>query len=114
MENIPKINQDSLNYYTQVIINRVLFIRFLEDLNIETNGTLQSYLNTQNFWESFVRKTVSEFKLKYDGALFDIDLPNLALTNDVFVDFVSSITGNSPYRFDVIKPSFIAEIYDQF
>lgn len=114
LENIPKINQDSLNYYTQVIINRVLFIRFLEDLNIETNGTLQSYLNTQNFWESFVRKTVSEFKLKYDGALFDIDLPNLALTNDVFVDFVSSITGNSPYRFDVIKPSFIAEIYDQF
>lgn len=113
-ENMPKITQDRLNYYTQIIINRILFIRFLEDLNIETEGTLQSYLNTDNFWDSFVKKSLSEFKTKYDGALFDIDLPKLSLENKVFKEFISSITGTSPYRFDIIKPSFIAEIYDQF
>ncbi|MBS6530485.1 MAG: N-6 DNA methylase [Streptococcus salivarius] len=113
-EQAPSLSPDKLNYYTQIIINRILFIRFLEDLNIETRGTLESYLKTDNFWVSFTNKTKSDFELKYDGALFSEVLPSFTLSNDVFKNFISEITINTPYRFDVIKPSFIAEIYDQF
>ena len=111
---IPSITPDKLNHYTQVIINRILFIRFLEDLKIETQGTLENYLNTYNFWDSFTQRTISDFETKYDGALFSEKLPSLRLGNEVFEKFVTDITINTPYRFDVIKPSFIAEIYDQF
>ncbi|HEL2059542.1 TPA: N-6 DNA methylase [Streptococcus suis] len=110
----PDIGAEKLNYYTQIIINRILFIRILEDLGLETSGTIRSYLDSENFWKQFSDRTTKDFELKYDGALFSEPLPSFILNNDIFESFIISITDNTPYRFDVIKSSFIAEIYDQF
>lgn len=113
-KNIPDISNIKLNYYVQIIINRILFIRILEDLNIEVSGTLYSFLSCKNFWIEFVNKVNTDYYEKYDGAIFSEALPEFKLENSLFEDFIQAITIDSPYRFDVIKSEFLAEIYDVF
>ena len=113
-KNTPDISNTKLNYYVQIIINRILFIRILEDLNIEVRGTLYSFLSCKNFWVEFVDKANTDYYEKYDGAIFSEVLPAFKLDNALFEDFIQAITIDSPYRFDVIKSEFLAEIYDVF
>ena len=113
-KNITDISNIKLNYYVQIIINRILFIRILEDLDIEVRGTLYSFLSCKNFWGEFVNKANSDYYEKYDGAIFSEVLPEFKLENGLFEDFIKAITIDSPYRFDVIKSEFLAEIYDVF
>ena len=113
-KNTPDISHMKLNYYVQIIINRILFIRILEDLNIEVRGTLYSFLSCKNFWFEFVNKANTDYYEKYDGAIFSEVLPEFELENSLFKEFIQAITIDSPYRFDVIKSEFLAEIYDVF
>ncbi|MFS7002275.1 Eco57I restriction-modification methylase domain-containing protein [Carnobacterium maltaromaticum] len=109
------MTENALNYYVQVIINRILFIRVLEDLGFEPYKSLYKFFNSKSsFWSQFQEKTKKDFWNRYDGALFTEKIPEMDISNDSFSEFISSLYTNSPYRFNVIKPSLIAEIYDIF
>lgn len=111
----PNMTKEQLNFYVQVIINRIIFVRVLEDLGFEPFKSLYNFLNNgKNFWIQFQEKSKQDFWRKYDGALFTEELPTMTLPNDSFSDFIMSLYTNSPYKFNVIKPSLIAEIYDTF
>ena len=112
----PSVTENQLNYYVQVIISRILFIRILEDLNLEPLKELHSFLYNRNisFWEEFQKRSKEDYVNKYDGALFTEILPMFNLPNDLFEEFIISLYGDTPYRFNVIKSSLIAEIYDVF
>lgn len=119
--NLIKKNTDlksdslKLNYYTQIIINRILFIRFSEAKGIEKKDLLISFKN-QDFWEKFKSECITTFVEHYDGAMFTIDpgFENLNIDNDIFNEFIESLYYPSPYKFDVIPVSLIAEIYEYF
>lgn len=107
-------NFQKLNYYVQIIINRILFIRILEDLELETKGRLLNCLHSDNFWKKFTIDSVQDYEKKYDGALFSEILPRFNIDNRFFEEFITSITIESPYKFDVIPTNFISEIYDLY
>lgn len=110
-----KMTEKALNYYVQVIINRIIFIRVLEDLGFEPYKSLYKFFNSNySFWSQFQEKTKKDFWDRYDGALFTEKIPEMNISNDTFSEFISSLYTNSPYKFNVIKPSLIAEIYDIF
>lgn len=55
---------DALNYYTQVILDRIIFIRVCESKGIEEQGKLKSFCDSQSgFWESFKNSCYFEFSL---------------------------------------------------
>lgn len=116
--NPSAINNDSLlNYYVQVILDRIIFIRVCESKEIEKHEKLKHFLSDDNkFWDSFKNSCYMDFYDHYDGAMFKRDelFQNLNIDNYVFTKFVTSLYYPFPYRFDVIPVKIIANIYEEF
>ncbi|MES5861050.1 Eco57I restriction-modification methylase domain-containing protein [Lacticaseibacillus paracasei] len=103
-----------ISIQTQMIINQLIFIRFLEDSGIEPKGELKELYQNGGFWAEFCKLKKSKLDHDYDGAMFSDHSFNLNLPDHVFKRFIDEVYGDSPYRFDVIDPLLIAQIYELF
>ena len=64
----------SLNYYVQVILDRIIFIRVCESKGIEELEKLRTFTRSpEGFWNAFKNSCYMEFFHHYDGTLFDRD-----------------------------------------
>lgn len=112
------IHDDSmLNYYVQVILDRIIFIRVCESKSIETSERLRHFFdNPSGFWNSFKQCCYMEFYQHYDGAMFERDerFQQLEIDDVIFADFISKLYYPYPYKFDVIPVKVIAKIYEEF
>ncbi len=108
-------NTELLSYLTQVIINRIIFIRICEARRIEREGLLLSFLEN-DFWDSFKASSYNEFFEHYDGPLFDRinDLQTLEIDNVVIKELIDLLYYPSPYRFEVIPTKLLSDIYEIF
>lgn len=117
-QNSDIINSDLiLNYYVQVILDRIIFIRVCESKEIEEHEKLKSFLSDkQGFWNSFKKSCYMEFYNHYDGAMFQRDelFQKLDIDNEVFTQFINGLYYPCPYRFNVIPVKVIANIYEEF
>jgi len=106
---------EKLSYLTQVIINRVLFIRICEARRIEKEGLLQEFFNI-GFWSQFKNSSYSDFYEHYDGPLFDrVHLfQDIKISDEVFKSLLNLLYYPSPYRFDVIPTKLLSDIYEIF
>lgn len=112
-QNLPHYD---LNYLTQTIINRVLFIRICEARGLEKDELLKDF-DSENFWQKFSESSYGNFYKKYDGPLFTREdkLKNVSVANTAFSQFLSLLYfPTSPYCFDVISLKSISDIYDLF
>ena len=110
-------NDDILNYYTQVILDRIVFIRVCESKGIEQQEKLKSFSQSEiGFWESFKQSCYMEFYRHYDGAMFTLDsvFNQLAIDDEILNSFIDKLYYPFPYRFDVIPVKVIANIYEEF
>lgn len=108
---------DLLNYYTQVVLDRIVFIRVCESKGIEEQEKLRHFSKSEvGFWESFKQSCYMEFYNHYDGAMFSLDATfnQLVIDNDVLNNFIDKLYYPFPYRFDVIPVKVIANIYEEF
>jgi methylase of polypeptide subunit release factors len=118
LENNPDYisdNSDNLSYITQIIINRILFIRVCEARAIEENGLLLSYKEL-GFWDAFKKSSYFDFYEHYDGPLFERinSIHVITISNEVFDSLIQHLYYPSPYRFDVIPTKLLSDIYEIF
>jgi len=108
-------NLELLSYLTQVIINRVLFIRICEARRVEKDGLLIDFYNS-GFWNQFKASSYNDFYEHYDGPLFDRvhNLQEVELSDIVFKELLDLLYYPSPYRFDVIPTKLLSDIYEIF
>jgi len=108
-------NSELLAYLTQVIINRVIFIRICEARKIEREGLILSFQD-KGFWNEFKNSSYNEFFKHYDGPLFDriSNFQELEISDEVFDDLINLLYYPSPYRFDVIPTKLLSDIYEIF
>ncbi len=108
-------NAELLEYLTQVIINRIIFIRICEARRIERDGLLLTYLET-DFWTEFKNSSYNDFFEHYDGPLFDriSDIQELEVDNKVIKELIDKLYYPSPYRFEVIPTKLLSDIYEIF
>ena len=107
----------ALNYYVQVIMDRIIFIRVCEAKGIERKERLREFQHSADgFWRSFRESCYMEFYRHYDGAMFERDekFKGIELCDDVFSEFLDELYYPSPYRFDVIPIMMLAKIYEEF
>lgn len=106
---------ESLGLWSQIIIDRIIFIRVCEARGLEDNGLLQKF-KSQGFWESFRRSSYMEFYQHYDGPIFtrNQQIHNLDIEDSVFDDLIDLLYYPSPYRFDVIPLDVLSNIYELF
>lgn len=110
-----KISIADINLWTQIILNRILFIRVCEARGLERDGLLKDFAAT-DFWTEFKRSSYIDFYEHYDGPMFARirHIQDLIIDNAVFDDLLSYLYYPSPYCFDVIPLKSISDIYDLF
>lgn len=108
-------NIEILSYITQIIINRIIFIRICEAREIEQEGLLKEF-QKNGFWQSFKKSSYYEFYNHYDGPLFERIqcIHNLNIDNEVFNELLLLLYYPSPYKFDVIPTKLLSDIYELF
>ena len=113
--NSELIDEEELNYYAQVILDRIVFIRVCEAKKIEKEGLLQEFLK-KGFWKEFKNSCYVDFYNHYDGAMFSKDekFDQILLPDELFVSFINKIYYPYPYKFDAIPTKVIAKIYEEF
>ena len=105
----------NLNLWTQIILNRILFIRVCEARGLERDGLLKGFAAT-DFWTQFKNSSYIDFYEHYDGPMFARirQIQDLIIDNAVFEELLSYLYYPSPYCFDVIPLKSISDIYDLF
>lgn len=113
------LNGEQLTECVQRTIDRLVFIRFLEDKSIEPNPIIERFgQNNKTQWHDFIHVSKRLDQI-YNGVVFKphsiIDSPAFELHSTVFADICDELTDqNSPYNFDSIPVEILGRIYERF
>lgn len=115
-------NQNLDNYQlteaTQRTIDRLVFMRFLEDKQIEPEDLLHSISNATHSWQKFI-ETSKRLDAKYNGVVFKehfIDKKGfLGADEFLFKNITTELDHtNTPYDFNYIPIHILGNIYERF
>ena len=113
------LDAEALTEATQKVIDRLVFVRFLEDRNIESDYIVdQIAARKGGAWKSFIGWS-KELDVKYNGVVFkphEVDKPSFRPPDEkVFQEICSEISHhNSKYLFSYIPVELLGSIYERF
>jgi hypothetical protein len=120
------LNERSLNFAVQRIIDRIIFLRICEDRGIERVGRLQALLNADNIYAR-LGELFQNADDRYNSGLFhfktekgrDESPDELTLGLDVDDAALKSIIRRlyypeSPYEFTVVSADILGSVYERF
>lgn len=110
----PDLSSYELTEATQKTIDRLVFIRFLEDKQIEYDD----HINDIRKWKDFISLSKA-LDTKYNGIVFKPSIIDTAtfkgIDDTLFTDFCIDISSKeSPYNFNAIPIHIIGNIYERF
>jgi adenine-specific DNA-methyltransferase len=116
--NNNSLDKFDLTEATQKTIDRIVFIRFLEDKMIETISILQLLANHQHPWKKFISEC-KRLDTKYNGIVFKqifIDRDDfLGADEEIFKTICLELYHvNNPYNFYYIPIHILGQIYERF
>lgn len=117
-QNNTSLDAYSLTEATQRTIDRIVFIRFLEDKLIETDNIIHNIATATHPWAKFVEYS-KYLDSKYNGIVFKplfIDDKKFGGANDdLFKALCSDLDHtNTPYDFNYIPIHILGSIYERF
>lgn len=112
---LKTFGEERIGYLTQVILDRIIFIRVAESKGLESEETLLNFCK-KDFWVLFSKASSIEFLKRYDGPLFDpaVDLSALRVSGPHIHKFIQSLYYPAPYKFEAIPVKLLADIYERF
>jgi len=111
-----KLTVDEINEAVQRILDRLVFIRNLEDREIiSENSLLKTAISKENTYKNLL-PLFSELNVNYNGLLFKPHFSEeLDVDDKVLKDTIQAMCyPQSPFQFDVIEPEILGRIYEQF
>ncbi len=114
------LSVDEINEAVQRILDRLVFIRNLEDRNIEDENLLMNLVDRQDYEDAHFYKCIiplfRKFDIDYNGLLFKKHFSEeLEIDNKIIKDIIKSMSSEvSPFRFDIIEPEILGHIYERF
>ena len=117
-QNNPALNSYQLTEATQRTIDRLVFMRFLEDKQIEPETLLYNIASAAHPWAKFIAEC-KRLDTKYNGIVFKphfIDQNSfLGADETAFRDIASDLDHtNTPYDFNYIPVHILGSIYERF
>ncbi|MBU2585987.1 MAG: N-6 DNA methylase, partial [Bacteroidetes bacterium] len=114
----PHLESEQLTEMTQRTIDRLVFIRFLEDKQIEPDHYVSEFANSKTSWKNF-KIASRKLDAKYNGVVFKkhfIDSDNFVDPDEkTFSEICEEFAHvNSPYNFDIIPIHILGSIYERF
>jgi adenine-specific DNA-methyltransferase len=116
--NNPILNGETLTEVTQRTLDRLVFIRFLEDKLIEPQHLVAKFGERGSAWGDFIA-TSRRLDGIYNGIVFKkndiLDSPSFKVNNDQFAEICKSLSHvNSAYDFNAIPIHILGSIYERF
>jgi adenine-specific DNA-methyltransferase len=114
----PKLQSEELTEITQRTIDRLVFIRFLEDRLIEDDYLVSKFGDRGTAWEDFISAS-KRLNDVYNGIVFKyhalLDEHSFAPDEDTFANICEDLSHiNSPYDFNAIPIHILGSIYERF
>lgn len=115
----PRLNSKQLTEITQRTIDRLVFIRFLEDKQIEPARHVERFgADGGGAWEDFIQVSLSLDRI-YNAVVFKrheiLDAPGFTLDEKPFRTICDELSDpTSPYNFDAIPIHILGSIYERF
>ncbi len=115
----PNLHSAQLTEITQRIIDRLVFIRFLEDKQIEPTRHIERFgADGGSAWEDFLRVSVNLDRI-YNGVVFKrheiLDAPGFQIDEKPFRIICEELADpTSPYNFANIPIHILGSIYERF
>ncbi|MCE0484189.1 MAG: BREX-1 system adenine-specific DNA-methyltransferase PglX [Methylacidiphilales bacterium] len=114
----PHLDGDTLTEITQRTLDRLVFIRFLEDKLIEPQYLVSRFGERGNAWGDFIA-TSRRLDGIYNGIVFKkndiLDFPSFKVDDDQFAQICEELSHiNSPYDFNAIPIHILGSIYERF
>jgi len=114
----PKLDAEMLTEVTQRTIDRLVFLRFLEDKLIETKNHVAEFGDKGSPWIEFIA-LCRRLDNVYNGIVFRkhdiLDLPTFKVDETQFANLCEDLAHiNSPYDFNFIPIHILGSIYERF
>ena len=114
-------DKEKLNYAVQKIIDRIIFLRIIEDRGLETNETLlKASKNYQTLCELFdyaddkYNSGLFHFTDEINRGIPDTITKDLAIYDTVINDIITPLYEGNPYAFDVMPAYILGSVYERF
>jgi len=117
-KNNTHLTSEELTEATQRTIDRLVFIKFLEDKQIEPHHYISEFGDRKTAWEDFITSSIL-LNAKYNGVVFKkclIDSRGIIEPDDkTFSKICEDLShDNTPYNFDAIPIHILGSIYERF
>jgi adenine-specific DNA-methyltransferase len=114
----PALDSRQLTEITQRTLDRLVFMRFLEDKLIETEPLVENFGAHGSAWGDFIAASARLDKI-YNGIIFKrhalLDAPTLQADERAFTAVCDKLShANSPYDFNAIPIHILGSIYERF
>jgi len=113
----PALNSETLTEATQRVLDRLVFMRFLEDKGIEPDPLVAHFGDKGSPWAGFLAAS-RRLDTIYNGNIFKphlIDRPTFHAPDSVFGQICSDLSSEqSPYLFSIIPIHILGSIYERF
>lgn len=114
----PSLNSETLTEIVQRTLDRLVFMRFLEDKQIETEIGVSHLGKRRGAWKDF-KEASKRLDNIYNGIVFKrlspLDDTDFSVSDTVFSDVCEALSAeNSPYNFDAIPIHILGSIYERF
>ena len=113
-----KLNEDDLNFAVQLIIDRLIFLRFCEDRGVENYGQLKTSVSKGDAYKNLC-SVFKDADNKYNSGLFDFKkdriTQELKVTNKIIKGIVEDLySPNCEYDFKALPVEVLGNAYEQF
>jgi type I restriction-modification system DNA methylase subunit len=113
-----KIDDEQLNFAVQLLIDRLIFLRFCEDRSVEPYGQLKQEMAKGELYKNLFT-LFKKADAKYNSGLFDFKkdtiTPSLKVDNKVIRNIVEDLYyPNCRYEFSVMPVEILGNAYEQF
>jgi adenine-specific DNA-methyltransferase len=114
-----RLDGEQLTAITQRVLDRLIFLRFLQDRLIERDVTFEQLGESGSAWRDFERVT-DRLDARYNGIIYKhdrdgIDDPGLLVDDGMFASVVEDLEPrNSDYKFATIPVTILGSIYERF
>jgi adenine-specific DNA-methyltransferase len=114
----PDLDSETLTELTQRTLDRLVFLRFLEDKGIEIRDSINNFGDKGTVWEDFIA-ACRRLDDIYNGIVFKqhsiLDIPTFRVDNAIFEGICERLAAvNTPYDFNSIPIHILGSIYERF
>ncbi|MCX6377666.1 MAG: type I restriction enzyme HsdR N-terminal domain-containing protein, partial [Armatimonadetes bacterium] len=114
----PGLDSETLTELAQRTLDRLVFIRFLEDKGIEPQRLVERFGDKGTAWEDFIAASRRLDRI-YNGIVFKrhaiLDADTFRVDDNPFARICESLAHiNSDYNFDAIPIHILGSIYERF